>query len=93
MQITRRGLITGLAAFVAAPAIVRATSLMPVKPVASIGEFKLVPGDVTRDYLTDDLAFDIDLRPGGINIWNGRLFFLQSDKLYVSDPGVIAIPD
>jgi hypothetical protein len=34
MLISRRGLITGLAAFVAAPAIVRATSLMPVKSFA-----------------------------------------------------------
>jgi hypothetical protein len=33
MQITRRGLITGLAAFVAAPAIVRVSSLMSVKAV------------------------------------------------------------
>ena len=31
MQISRRGLITGLVSFVAAPAIVRASSLMPVK--------------------------------------------------------------
>jgi hypothetical protein len=31
MNTTRRGLITGLVAFVAAPAIVRATSIMPVK--------------------------------------------------------------
>ena len=31
MLLTRRGLITGLASFLAAPAIVRASSLMPVK--------------------------------------------------------------
>lgn len=31
MDVTRRGLITGLTAFLAAPAIVRAGSLMPVK--------------------------------------------------------------
>lgn len=31
MNLTRRGLLTGLVAFVAAPAIVRAGSLMPVK--------------------------------------------------------------
>ena len=41
MTITRRGLITGLATFLAAPAIVRASSLMPVKalpdPMAVIG--------------------------------------------------------
>lgn len=33
-MINRRGLITGLIAFAAAPAIVRASSLMPVKPMA-----------------------------------------------------------
>jgi hypothetical protein len=53
MQITRRGLITGLAAFVAAPAIVRASSLMAVKPIAPI-----VPALDPNHYLTDDLAFD-----------------------------------
>jgi len=33
MLLSRRGLITGLASFLAAPAIVRASSLMPVKAV------------------------------------------------------------
>ncbi len=32
MNLSRRGLITGLISFVAAPAVVRASSLMPVKP-------------------------------------------------------------
>jgi hypothetical protein len=34
---SRRGFITGLAALVAAPAIVRASSLMPVRSIASLG--------------------------------------------------------
>ena len=33
MMTTRRGIITGLVSFMAAPAIVRAASLMPVKAV------------------------------------------------------------
>ena len=33
---SRRGLITGLISFVAAPAIVRATSIMPVKAMAPL---------------------------------------------------------
>lgn len=33
MEIHRRSLITGLIAFVAAPAIVRATSIMSIKPM------------------------------------------------------------
>jgi hypothetical protein len=45
-MITRRGLITGLAAFVAAPAIVRASSLMAVKPVADYLPCDLRPGAV-----------------------------------------------
>ena len=35
-MINRRGLITGLISFVAAPAIVRASSLMPVKNMNNI---------------------------------------------------------
>lgn len=42
MEITRRSLVTGLVGLVAAPAIVRASSLMPVKvipdpPISAIG--------------------------------------------------------
>jgi hypothetical protein len=33
---TRRGLITGLISFVASPAIVRASSIMPIKPLPLI---------------------------------------------------------
>lgn len=35
-MINRRGLITGLISFIAAPAIVRASSLMPVKAMKAI---------------------------------------------------------
>jgi hypothetical protein len=35
-MLTRRGLITGLISFVAAPAIVRVSSIMPVRPVKHI---------------------------------------------------------
>ena len=48
MEISRRGLITGLAGLVAAPAIVRASSLMPVKALTPG-----FPGSVTwvdQDY-------------------------------------------
>ncbi len=36
MSLTRRGLLTGLASLLAAPAIVRASSLMAIKPVPSL---------------------------------------------------------
>jgi hypothetical protein len=39
MNLSRRGLITGLISFVAAPAIVRAASLMPVKALEAEFEF------------------------------------------------------
>ena len=38
--VTRRSLITGLTAFIAAPAIVRAPSLMPVKSILEIQELE-----------------------------------------------------
>jgi hypothetical protein len=50
MQLTRRGLIAGLASLVAAPAIVRASSLMPVKAWVAdpmlLDEVHLMPGAV-----------------------------------------------
>lgn len=51
MDFTRRSLITGLAALIAAPAIVRAGSLMPVKqmiePIREVGELYRVMSVVT----------------------------------------------
>jgi hypothetical protein len=44
MQLSRRSLITGLVSFVAAPAIVRASSIMPVKawakPIFHVGQWQ-----------------------------------------------------
>lgn len=44
MTLSRRSLITGLASFLAAPAIVRASSIMPVKawaePIFSVGQWE-----------------------------------------------------
>lgn len=58
LDTTRRGLITGLIAFAAAPAIVRAASLMPVKVMkpalfkageyVTLTEFNLQGGDYYR---------------------------------------------
>jgi hypothetical protein len=47
-MLTRRGLITGLISFVAAPAIVRVSSIMPVRPV------KFVAGQ-TDQFLKDGI--------------------------------------
>lgn len=48
MGTTRRGLITGLIAFVAAPAIVRAGSLMPVKVMLEPVRYITVTPDPIR---------------------------------------------
>ena len=45
MTLSRRGLITGLISFVAAPAIVRAASLMPVKAVKAVKALKPLSND------------------------------------------------
>ena len=45
MTLSRRSLITGLVSFVAAPAIVRASSLMPVKAWADVAMW--FPGGIT----------------------------------------------
>ena len=41
MEITRRSLVTGLAGLLCAPAIVRASSLMPVKPIPPAIDFRM----------------------------------------------------
>jgi hypothetical protein len=48
MLINRRGLITGLVSFVAAPAIVRAGSLMPVRSIVmpAPNPYHAMPGDM-----------------------------------------------
>ena len=43
IETSRRGLITGLVSFIAAPAIVRASSLMPVKVMPDLAEYWLKP--------------------------------------------------
>lgn len=48
-MINRRGLITGLISFVAAPAIVRASSLMPVKAVKVDYTFRSFELDILYD--------------------------------------------
>jgi hypothetical protein len=52
-MINRRGLITGLISFVAAPAIVRATSIMPVKAMRAESWFDAVAADLSPDRLEE----------------------------------------
>lgn len=48
-EVSRRSFLGGLIALVAAPAIVRATSLMPIKVL--VPEYVWVPGQVLEDAL------------------------------------------
>lgn len=50
-MIYRRSLITGLISFVAAPAIVRASSLMPIKAIPQ-ATWRMVHGGITLERLT-----------------------------------------
>ena len=63
MLLSRRGLIAGLVSLVAAPAIVRASSLMPVK--------------AWEPFIPAGLLHDADLRPGAItwvdDVYDGQL--------------------
>jgi hypothetical protein len=52
-EIHRRSLITGLISFVAAPAIVRATSLMPVKRIIPINVNYWISPDGRDDWPRD----------------------------------------
>ncbi len=53
-MLNRRGLITGLISFVAAPAIVRVSSLMPVKSYDNLWS-KITPYSPISDVLIDRL--------------------------------------
>jgi hypothetical protein len=53
MNLSRRSLITGIASFLAAPAIVRASSLMPVAPIPEVDmivAFWLNPARAAMEY-------------------------------------------
>lgn len=65
MLISRRGLIGGLAGFLAAPAIVRASSLMPVKVVDDAACLVLHNGSAWIPYKVDFVR--------NIAVWNHRI--------------------
>lgn len=68
-MIERRRLLTGLASLIAAPAIVRVASLMPVKPLAPEPEFWLHSiNDGSRWYVTKIYTTDSFSISGGAEI-------------------------
>ena len=56
MLLTRRGLVVGLVGFVAAPAIVRASSIMPVRGWEDIIEHPFRQTQITDASLYDALS-------------------------------------
>lgn len=91
MILSRRGLFTGVAALLAAPAIVRATSLMPVKPWHGYVDVLMDTQPAFRSYLGWDqlkqegeaVSFDpgVELKrfPAGETIYVGDLVATHSD--------------
>lgn len=74
MLTTRRSLITGLATFLAAPAIVRATSIMPVKAWDDGVALVAVDHPVAQPVAGD-------------NIYAGDILTLRNGKWYRLHPG------
>ena len=62
MTLSRRGLITGLISFVAAPAIVRAASLMPVKALPRSYSLQWRGLELVFDNPSDETVHLIELR-------------------------------
>lgn len=81
MNTTRRSLITGLIALVAAPAIVRAGSLMPVKAmIASEPSIQLIPPGLYVPPVWDGTPF----KAAGCLI-DGRLYWINSEMFEAVD--------
>lgn len=81
MAISRRSFISGGAAFIAAPAIVRASSLMPVRayddfpgPLGSVedvrfmlvGDLDIAVGDFVHGAMTGNLGIVTGFEPNGV---------------------------
>lgn len=70
-MISRRGLITGLISFVAAPAIVRAGSLMPVRRITwSNAHDWVVPQEVIK--MRINIAYEVTRLALNDNLYNYR---------------------
>jgi hypothetical protein len=80
MTLSRRSLITGLASLVAAPAIVRVSSLMPVKAWA---DTMLYPGGVTLADLEYDEKLAVAMTRGlnGLIPWGASSFTRVGDVI------------
>lgn len=77
MNVSRRGLITGLTAFIAAPAIVRASSIMPVKEYNMIDFFNGVEPDYETYTIHKWLQTSYDPKTG---IWTPLIETIEIKK-------------
>ena len=85
MLTTRRSLITGLAGFLAAPAIVRAASLMPVKAIAARYSDEIVIPELAWRFA----AQRVQLAPGSLNFaepYPGWRFRFTDGGLMIHEP-------
>jgi hypothetical protein len=73
-MINRRGLITGLVSFIAAPAIVRAASLMPVKSLPI--PFRVYDNAWVREQMFDSVVQNY---PGGFSVKITTTFLYKTD--------------
>lgn len=73
MEIARRGLITGLISLMAAPAVVQASSLMPIRG------FRLLPPQNRRGAIYYDVSDDV------LKLWDG-VKWIAADPL-MANPG------
>jgi hypothetical protein len=87
IQPSRRSLITGLVSFMAAPAIVRAASLMPVKPMLSPEDIAFQSVNEARDRL-----MIWESTAGGFTGWYRDLFFSGIACYRVNPLGAALIP-
>ncbi len=92
-MINRRGLITGLISFVAAPAIVRASSLMPVKGIDVVygtwfrGRWFASLADFENLYYYD--RNDFSWKEKGVRSnYIGTRYWYEGDKLIMKHIGI-----
>jgi hypothetical protein len=94
METNRRGFLIGVGAVLAAPAIVRASSLMPVKAM-KLG----TPSSLNFNFMPfDDVAvggirmhnWRAALLPGLIDIFEGEYDLAEWDRIFTTPPSLSA---
>ena len=79
VEISRRKLITGLVSLVAAPAIVRVSSIMPVKAIDPEWMTKFTP-------IATYVYSSADWKPVMYSFYNRNFFMINSNGVTIYDP-------